>query len=90
MRISELLETPAAIDKLGARGISTDDVRQLTMNRHRILHNPSGDRPDRRLLVGRTNGGRFLTVIVEETVDETTWLIVTAWVSADRERRLLS
>ena len=46
--IAELLVTEAAIEKLGARGIS-----------------------------------------IEQTADPTTWLIITGWEAADRERRIL-
>jgi hypothetical protein len=43
----------------------------------------------RRLLIGRTNGDRCLTLVIEQTVDPTTWLIVTGWASTDPERKLL-
>jgi hypothetical protein len=39
--------------------------------------------------MGRTDGGRYLTVVVEATLDPTTWLPVTAWESAPAERKLL-
>jgi uncharacterized DUF497 family protein len=88
--IRELLVTEAAIDKLGARSITTDDARQLPRNSHVIVSNPREQPPDkRRLLIGRTNGGRSLTLVVERTVDPTTWLIVTGWDSSPRERRLI-
>ena len=44
---------------------------------------------DGRLLIGRTNGGRGVTLVIEQTVDPTTWLIVTRWAPADPERKLL-
>jgi hypothetical protein len=43
----------------------------------------------RRLLIGRTDGGRTLTLVIEQTLDPTTWLIVTGWDSSPRERKLL-
>jgi hypothetical protein len=43
----------------------------------------------RRLLIGCTDGGRPLTLVVERTNDPTTWLVVTGWDSTARERRLL-
>ncbi len=88
-RISELLENPAAIAKLGARSITVEEVRQMTTNRHRVIRNPRAEQLDRRFLIGRTNGGRSLTVVVEATDDPTTWMIVTAWESTERERKLL-
>lgn len=88
--ISELLLTEAAIDKLGARGIAAEEVHQLQHNANITAHNPPSDPPDkRRLLIGRTNGGRVLTLVVERTSDPTTWLTITGWDATARERRLL-
>ncbi len=45
---------------------------------------------DRRLLmIGHTDGGRVLTLVIERTVDPTTWLIVTGWSSTAAERKIL-
>jgi uncharacterized DUF497 family protein len=88
--IAELLVTEVAIDKLGARGITFHDARQIPSNAHVIVRNPHKASPGkRRLLVGRTDGGRALTLVIEQTVDPTTWLIVTGWDSSRRERKLL-
>jgi hypothetical protein len=40
-------------------------------------------------LIGRTSGGRVLTLVIEATIDSTTWLIVTGWNATDAERILL-
>jgi hypothetical protein len=88
--INELLATEAAIDKLGGRGIATHDARQTPRNPHVLVRNPrSASAGKRRLLIGRTDGGRVLTLVIEQTIDPTTWLIVTGWDSSPRERRLL-
>lgn len=88
--IFELLLTEAAIDKLGARGISIEEIHQLPRNVNVTVRNPHSDPPDRRqLLIGRTDGGRVLTLVVERTSDPTTWLTVTGWDATARERRLL-
>ncbi len=88
--IAELLVTDAAIDKLGARSITTHDARQLPRNDHIIVRNPHDASPGkRRLLIGHTDGDRALTLVIEQTVDPTTWLIVTGWDSSPRERKLL-
>ncbi len=88
--IAELLVTEAGIEKLGTRGISVDEARQLPRNANVTVRNPHDDRPQkRRLLIGRTDGGRALTLVIEQTTDPTTWLIVTRWEAADRERRIL-
>jgi hypothetical protein len=40
-------------------------------------------------LIGRTNGGRPLTLVVEQTLDPTTWLVVNGWEATDSERKIL-
>lgn len=90
--VSELLATEAALDKLGARSNSADEAGQLARNRHVTVRNPraSSTAPGkRRLMIGATDGGRVLTLVIERTVDPTTWLIVTGWSSTDAERNLL-
>lgn len=76
--------------KLGQRGISTDEVVELLRNVHVTTRNPRGHRnPERRLLIGHTDGGRTLTVVVEPTVDPTTWVVITGWLSTTHERKML-
>jgi hypothetical protein len=92
--VRELLITEAAVEKLGRRNISVPEARQLPNNRYVVLRNPHRQwverRADhRRLMVGATNGGRHLTLVVEPTVDPTDWLVVTGWESANHERRML-
>ena len=90
--ITQLLATDVALDKLAARGISADQAQQLPRNAHVVVGNPreGGDPGVRRLLVGQTDGGRSLTIVIERTVDPTTWLIVTGWNSTVVERNLLA
>jgi hypothetical protein len=88
--VSELLITEAGVDKLGARGISVEEARQLPRNANITVRNPSdGPEGKRRLLIGHTDGGRIITLVIEQTVDPTTWLIITGWEAADNERRIL-
>ena len=92
--IHELLATTSAVEKLGARGISINETKQILDNRYVVLRNPGGRRrhgqpPARRLVVGRTDGGRTLTLVVERTREPTTWLIVTGWEATDREGKML-
>jgi len=89
--IHELLITEAAIGKLGARGISADEAGQLPRNRHVTVRNPHepADSPPRRLLVGRTDGGRTLTLVIERTLQPSAWLVVTGWSATAAERNLL-
>jgi hypothetical protein len=90
--ISQLLATDAARVKLGARDISTAEAEQLPRNRHATARNPggsSGQEGERLMLIGQTDGGRVLTLVIERTLDPTTWLIVTGWPATDRERKIL-
>ena len=92
--IHELLATKSAVEKLGARGISINESQQILDNRYVILRNPGhrrmhGQQPARRLVVGRTDGGRALTLVVERTREPTTWLIVTGWDATNREGKMI-
>jgi len=88
--VRELLVTEAALGKLARRGISAEEAEQLLHNDHVTVRNPRASDPgSRRLLIGRTDGGRSLTLVIEQTVDPTTWLIITGWASTDPERILL-
>jgi uncharacterized DUF497 family protein len=88
--VTELLVTEAAIDKLGARSIAVEEAHQLPRNAHVTIRNPHHEPPSkRRLLIGHTDGGRNLTLVIERTSDPTTWLIVTGWEATARERRIL-
>ena len=92
--IRELLATRVAVDKLGARAISIEEAQQLLDNRYVILRNPHRGGPHRpgparRLLIGRTDGGRALTLVVERTREPTAWLIVTGWAATAPERKML-
>lgn len=87
--VHELIATEAALVKLGTRAISIDEVEQLPRNTHVTVKNPRDERGSRRLMIGTTDGGRLLTLVIERTVEPTTWLIVTGWSSTDSERNLL-
>ncbi len=90
--VQELLATEVALDKLGARGISAKEAEQIPRNDHVTTRNRGGRRTatERRLLIGRTDGGRVLTLVLQRTVDPTTWLIVTGWSATDAERMILA
>jgi hypothetical protein len=40
-------------------------------------------------LIGSTDGGRVLMLVIEQTADATAWLVVTGWGSTLAERRIL-
>jgi hypothetical protein len=87
--VHELVATERALEKLGTRGIAPDEPGQLRRNRHVIVRNPR-DPGRRRFLIGSTDGGRMLTLVLEQTSEPTTWLVVTGWVATHAERRILS
>jgi hypothetical protein len=92
--VKQLLATEAALDKLGARGISTAETEQTLWNRHVLVKNRRGrperrQREARRLLIGHSDANRVLTLVIEETVEPTTWLLVTGWDSTPAERKIL-
>ena len=86
-----LLFVPETVEHM-ARA-TPNEVRQLLANAHITTNNPADSNPsgrgERRLLIGRTDGGRVLTVVIEATLDPTTWLPVTAWDSDPVERKIL-
>ena len=92
VRISELLVPDAAAEKLSAHGISAAEAQQLIDNRYEILPNKGRARHGRhklhvrRLVIGETNGGGTLTLVIERTNDPTSWLIVTGWRTPSRRR----
>lgn len=77
------------MSKLAARRISTSEAEQVLRNAHVTVRNPQDEQGTRRLLMGRTDGGRVLTFVIEATIDPTTWLLVTGWNSTEVERNLL-
>jgi hypothetical protein len=92
--VNELLATEAALDKLGARGISVPEAEQTIWNRHVIVRNrrgsPERHQPQtRRLLIGRTDANRILTLVIEATLEPASWLLVTGWEATRAERRIL-
>ncbi|HWO16532.1 MAG TPA: DUF4258 domain-containing protein [Solirubrobacterales bacterium] len=93
--IGEIQATEAALGKLGARGISEEEAEQVLNNAYVIARNLRGRAPRRqpsarRMLIGRTDGGRVLTLVIEETMEPTSWLIVTGWTATRRERKILA
>jgi hypothetical protein len=93
--ITKIQATEAALRKLGARDISKEEADQVLNNSYVIIKNLRGrasrrQLSTRRTLIGRTDGGRSLTLVIEETLEPTSWLIVTGWNSTERERKILT
>jgi len=85
-----LLLTEPALGKLGARNIAAGEAEQVLHNAHVVVRNPHAPDPGSRgLLIGLTDGRRCLTLVVERTVEPTTWVGITGWESTEVERKLL-
>jgi hypothetical protein len=89
--VHELKIPEFAAVKLGRRGISAVEARQLPRNPYRMAPNPRERGLPKQLrrrliLVGETNGGRTLTLVVERTPEPTDWLVITGWDSNRRVR----
>jgi len=88
--VTDLLATEAALD---------NSVREASPRRKPVsccatITSPSATPHERepgtrRLLIGRTDGGRYMTLVIERTLEPTTWLIVTGWGSTEVERKML-
>jgi uncharacterized DUF497 family protein len=91
IRVSHLDASDVARTKLGARGISVAEARQLPRNHHQLERNPRAPRGGghRFMLIGRTDGGRVLTLVIERTPDPNSWVIVTGWTASPRERKVI-
>jgi hypothetical protein len=91
IRVSHLDASDVARMKLGARGISIAEARQLLRNRYETGPNPREPKGEgrRRMLIGQTDGGRVLTLVVESTPDPNSWAIVTGWTASPHERKVL-
>jgi hypothetical protein len=87
--VHELVVPEAAVSKLAARSISRFEVEQTLHNRPVIAPNRRGPaHVARRLLIGVTDGGRPLTLVIEATLDPTTWLVITGWETTPAERKI--
>jgi hypothetical protein len=42
-----------------------------------------------RLVIGQSDANRVLTLVMEETMEPTTWLLITGWDSTSAERKIL-
>jgi len=71
--------------KAAAHGVSAAEVLQLLDGDFRLFRNKRG-RTGTHVLIGRTHGGRFLTVPVVPTSVEGVWRVITAWPSSDAEK----
>ena len=73
------------ISHVSGHGITPEEIEQVTGNAFVTARNPSG--PENRIfMIGFTDGGRALTVVLEATRDDVVWRPITGWDSTSRER----
>jgi hypothetical protein len=85
--IALLVVNTRAASKLAARRIALSEVEQVRRNGPYITRNPHPRVPRSRLMIGVTDGGRTLTVVIQpDTDDASTWHVMTGWQASPRER----
>jgi uncharacterized DUF497 family protein len=76
-------------DHLSRHGVAPEEIEQVTGNAYVTARNARG--PDNRILmIGQTDGGRVITVVLEATRDDVVWRPVTGWSATPEERELLT
>ena len=70
--------------KFAAHGVSTSEVMQVLQGDFRVFRNKR-HATGTYLLIGRTYGGRLLTIPVLETMTSGRWRPITAWDSSPGE-----
>ena len=76
-------------DHIARHGVDPDEIEQISGNDYVTARNKH-DPENRVRMIGQTNGGRTLTVVLEATRDDVIWRPVTAWDSTSEERGLLN
>jgi uncharacterized DUF497 family protein len=88
VRIAEVEFDDYNEGELAAHGVSAHEVMQLLENVFTVRRNKRSGAGERQL-IGRTNGGRVLTVVLAPTAISDRWRPVTGWDSTASERRAL-
>lgn len=79
--------TERALEKLAAREIEESEAYEVWLNQHVIVWNKRNRSASHRM-IGRTDGGRGLTILVRPSQDESSWVIVNGWESSKGEKTL--
>lgn len=77
------------IEHLARHGIVPEEVEQITGNEYVTARNRR-DSQNRICMIGRTDGGRMLTVVLEATYDDGIWRPITGWNATSAERGILN
>jgi len=73
---------------IAEHGVTPREVNQMVENPHILLRNRRGTRAPV-LLIGRTHGGRVLSVPMAKTRDPGVWRPITAFPATDAQTALL-
>lgn len=75
-------------EELARHDIKPREVMEILQNRYTVRRNKKA-RAGNRQLIGETNGGRVLTIILAETLVAGRWRPVTGWEATEPERSAL-
>jgi len=85
--IGALTVPERALQKLAGRSIEQWEAHEVLFNRNVLLRNKRNRAASHRL-VGRTDAGRLLTLLVRPTDDAGVWEVVNGWQASSGERAL--
>ena len=89
IRIAELEFDDYNEEHLAEHGIVPSEALQLLGNMFTVRRNKRSGAGERQL-IGLTDGGRCLTLILKPTAVEGRWRPITGWASTQPERRALN
>lgn len=89
IRIAELEFDDYNIEELAGHSIAPQEIAQILQNRFTVRRNKK-NRAGNRQLIGFTDGGRILTVVLAPTHISDRWRPITGWDSTDSERGSLT
>ena len=90
MFIALLVINESAEAKLNARGITGEEAQELLVNPAVVTRNPHPRVLGSRMLIGRTDGGRVLTLVIQPDEDDPAVRhVMTGWDATATERRTL-
>jgi hypothetical protein len=81
--VDELRVSAGAEDELAAHGVTPDEVLEVSWDDPAFFRDTVGLRE---LMIGRSMGGRLLTIVVQAAPDFGVWDVVTGWDSGTGEQ----
>lgn len=81
--VDELRVSAGAEDELADHGVTPDEVLEASWDDPAFFRDTVAQRE---LMIGRSMGGRLLTIVVQATSEFGVWDVVTGWDSSSGER----